>query len=283
MCIKNIVILSLCLCAFFACKKGNLEQKDAKVLARVYDIHLYDTELKEMGIGKGLSAEDSAMQAQLYINKWVQDQLLYDAAAQNIEVTPRIERLVEEYKASLILSEYETSLLQEHLDTLVTIDEISTYYLENKEQYQRGEDWVRCHFIRIGRNNDNLDKLRAWFKEDSRKYIDSISMICSEAGATFQLEENRWVKLINVTSRLPQDTEMKKYTNGNNILDRTDDEYLYLLKIFEYRDKTDATPMQEVQQEIRHILIYNREKEILSNLREQIYKNAKTSNAFEIY
>ena len=282
MSIKNIFILCFCVASLMSCKEVLPERKNEKILARVYEKNLYESELKEMNIGLGLSPEDSTLQAQLYINKWVQDQLLYDAAADNIEESPRIKRLVEEYKASLILNEYEQQLLSEHLDTLVTIDEISNYYLENKEQYQRGEDWVRCHFIRISRNVESLDKLRAWFKEDSQKHIDSISMLCAQWNATFQLEDSRWVKLINVTSRLPKDIEMKKHLSGT-VLDRTDDDYLYLLKIFEFRDKTDATPMQEVQQEIRRIIIYNREKEILHSLRDDIYKNAKSTGAFEIF
>jgi hypothetical protein len=271
-------LLPLLLLAFYSCGGG--EAKKERPIARVNSKILYASDLE--GIGRGLSAEDSSRQASQYIDKWIEDQLLYDAAEQNIGEKPRITRLVADYRASLILSEYEASLLKEQLDTVVTPQEIADYYTKNKEQYQRGEDWLRCHFIRINRQSADANQLRSLFKDDSRRNVQKIGTIGQNNKATFLLDDTRWVKLLNVSSRLPTDINIDRYLDGT-ILDRSDDTYIYLLKVFEFRSKNDAAPLQEVQQEIRQVVVYMREQTILRNLRQEIYKNAKADKAFEVF
>lgn len=258
---------------------GGAEKKE-KPVARVNDKILYVSDLE--GIGRGLSADDSSRQASQYIDKWIEDQLLYDAAEKNIGETPRISRLVADYRASLILSEYEASLLKEQLDTVVTPQEIADYYTKNKEQYQRGEDWLRCHFVRIGRESADADQLRSLFKDDSRRNLQKIGTIGQNNKATFLLDDARWVKLLNVASRLPAGMDINRYLDGT-VLDRSDDSYIYLLKVFEFRSKDDAAPLQEVQAEIRQVVVYMREQAILRKLRQDIYKNAKADKAFEVF
>lgn len=271
-------LLPLLLLAFYSCGGG--EAKKERPIARVNSKILYASDLE--GIGRGLSAEDSSRQASQYIDKWIEDQLLYDAAEQNIGEKPRITRLVADYRASLILSEYEASLLKEQLDTVVTPQEIADYYTKNKEQYQRGEDWLRCHFIRINRQSADANQLRSLFKDDSRRNVQKIGTIGQNNKATFLLDDTRWVKLLNVSSRLPTDINIDRYLDGT-ILDRSDDTYIYLLKVFFFISKNDAAPLQEVQQEIRQVVVYMREQTILRNLRQEIYKNAKADKAFEVF
>jgi hypothetical protein len=263
----------------YSCGSSSENSKDRQ-LARVNKKILFASDLE--GIGRGLSAADSSAQATQYIDKWIEDQLLYDAAEKNIGETPRISRLVADYRASLILSEYEASLLVEQLDTFVAPEEIAAYYTKNKEQYQRGEDWVRCHFVRMPRTATEVEQLRNLFKDDSQKNKMTIGNLAQKAKATYQLEEARWVKLINVSSRLPEAVDINRYLDGTT-LDRTDDAFLYLLKIFEFRDKTDATPLQEVQAEIKQVIIFLRKQTILRTLRQEIYKNAKEGGSFEVF
>lgn len=279
---KVSVFIGLCAVAalgLWGCG-GETKNENDRRLARVHERYLYASDLD--GIGRGLNEADSSAQAAAYIDKWIEDQLLYDAAEKNVEATPRIERLVADYRASLILAEYEAALLKEQLDTVVTPDEIAQYYTKNKEQYQRGEDWLRCHFMRINRESADAETLRRYFKEDSRSRAQEIGTIGQKNKATFQLDDARWVQLVNISSRLPADLDIARYLDGT-VLDRTDGQYLYLLKVFEYRDKNDAAPLQEVQAEIRQIIVYMREQAIRRQLRQDIYNNAKSGGFFELY
>ncbi len=276
----SFLVFAALSCLFAACGGENSEKKAERPIARALGKTLYASDLE--GIGRGMSAEDSSLQAKLYAEKWVEDQLMYDAAAKNVEESPRIKRLVEDYRASLILSDYEQMLLRDELDTVVSSSEIAEYYRQNSEQYIRGTDWMRCHFIRIKRDAAEAEELRKLFKDNSSQNIDKIRQLCQAASATFQLEEKDWIQPALVIGRLPKDAVIERHIDGS-VLDRSDEQYIYLLRIFEFRDRNQPAPMQQVQAEIRKIIIHLRGQQILSKLRRSIYQNAKTDGLIEVF
>lgn len=151
-----------------ACNNGPEAPTEENPLARVYDNYLYGSALD--GIGKGLSPKDSAQQAELYIDKWIMDQMLLGVAKKQLpnQEAQRINRLAESYKASLTIAYFEQELINRELDTMVTPVQLAQYYNANKEQYIAGESWLRCHFIRVPRKLEGVDKLRNWFKSDKK-------------------------------------------------------------------------------------------------------------------
>lgn len=64
-------------------------------------------------------------------------------------------------------------------------------------------------------------------------------------------------------------------------IDRTDDSYLYLFKAFEYRSKDEPTPLSKVQDEISRIIMHQRRKAILDELRKNAKEKAKTGAVYE--
>ena len=73
---------------------------------------LYLEDLKQ-AIPLGLSDADSTKLAQQYIRNWVEDVLFYQNAIRNIPDTKDIDRLVENYRRSLIEHEYQRSRMAE--------------------------------------------------------------------------------------------------------------------------------------------------------------------------
>lgn len=266
--------------AFCVASCGGSDSRPDKPLARVGDAYLNMSDLEDFG--KGLSAEDSAYQVKIYIDKWIQDQIMYGIAAKNVSETPRMRRLVEDYRASLLLAAYEEDLIKAELDTFVSNQQIAEYYEQNQEQYQLGEDWVRCHFVRVRRDVQGAEQLREWFKSDSKANFDNIAKFCTANKTTHVLEENVWIKLSKVTAKLPEDAFSDRYLDGA-ILDKTDDEFIYLLRVFEYRDRSEPAPLQEVQHDIKNIILYQRRQTILQGIRQKAFENAKTNSNFEIY
>ena len=56
-----------------------------------------------------------------------------------------------------------------------------------------------------------------------------------------------------------------------------------MLQVFEYRDKDEATPLPQVKDEIARILLHQRKNNIMRQIRDDIYADAKSKNQFEIY
>lgn len=267
---------------FIQCK-GNKPPKEENPLARVYNNYLYASDLD--GIGKGLSPEDSTTQAKMYIDKWIMDQLVLGVAVKNIteKEEQKIDRLVEAYRASLIIAEYEQSLIDRELDTVITPIQLAEYYTANKEQYISGVDWVRCYIIKAKRDLDGVEDLRRWFRSGSEADFEKVKQYCAnkEADILFALEKDRWIKLDRVLVQLPERNLPAEYLKPDRTYDRSDDKFIYLYKTFEFKDKSQPAPLSQVQDEISRILMHQRRTAILENLRKSAFEKGKSSGSYE--
>ncbi|WCL82901.1 hypothetical protein PPO43_07355 [Saprospira sp. CCB-QB6] len=266
-----------------ACNNGPEAPTEENPLARVYDNYLYASALD--GIGKGLSPKDSAQQAELYIDKWIMDQMLLGVAQKQLPAkeAQRIDRLAESYKASLVIAYFEQELINRELDTTVTPVQLAQYYNANKDQYIAGESWLRCHFIRVPRKLEGVDKLRNWFKSDKKSDEEKVKQFClsNESQMVFALEKDRWVKYKRVADRLPENRLPSSYLEKDRVFDRSDSKYVYLCKVFEYKDKDEPAPLPEVQDEISRIILHQRRQLILDQVRKEARTKAKEGNVFE--
>lgn len=270
---------------FFACNGPSDPDKENPV-ARVYNNYLYASDLN--GIGKGLSPEDSTNQAQAYIDKWIMDQLVLGVAVKNLPQSEeeKINRLVEEYRASLIVAQYKQELINKELDTVVTPVQLAEYYTQNKDQYIAGIDWVRCFFIRLPRDLEGIDDVRRWFRSGNGSDVEKLKQFCvnfEKDGVVFAIEEDRWLKLDLLVARLPDKQLSDKYLQPDRIYDRSTDKYVYLYKTFDFKDKEDPAPLSQVQDEISRIILHQRRQLILNELRQSAFKKAKEGGVFERY
>ncbi|MCH2022317.1 MAG: hypothetical protein MK207_07510 [Saprospiraceae bacterium] len=257
------------------------DKSGEKPLAKVANQFLYPSDVA--GIGGGLSTEDSLYQLALHINKWVKDELMLSVAEDNVETTDRIERMVRDYKATLIMNKYEEALINQRLDTEVTGQQLADYYGENKEQYQSGISWVRCHFVKVKRETPEIRQLKKWFKSDDGVDFERVKLFCAQNKTVHILNEDLWIEYDKLLKELPPNMISSRHRQRQAVLDRMDDTYQYLLLIFEYRDKEQATPLPQVKEEIRRILMHQRRNQILQDIRKEVYEKAKTEGVFEIY
>jgi len=277
--LKNTILCSAIL-LLFACSKSAKSDKTA--IARVNSSYLYRSDLE--GMGSGLSKEDSALQVSLYIEKWATDQIMLEMAKSKVgkKDSEKIERMVENYRNSLLVAAFEEESIKKELDTLVSNDQIAEYYKVNREQYISGKEMIRCHFIRVKRNLPEADKLRNWFKSDNKKDFEKVKAYClSKQGINFVLDNDQWINVEKIAEMLPEKSLDVSTLKTDRVYDRTEDDYLYLFKAFEIRGKNSPIPMNQVKDEIAKIIIQQRSNEILQKIRTKATEKVKSGKEFE--
>jgi hypothetical protein len=280
--VGSIIVVVIIILLLFKNCKGYNKPKQGNPLARVYNNYLYRSDIE--GLGKGLSPEDSAKQVATYIDKWVVDQLVLGVAVQKLggKNDTKINRLVEAYRNSLIIANYEQELVNRELDTVVTPMQLADYYTQNKEEYVSGQNWLRCHFIKVKRDITEAEDLRRWFKSAKDSDFEKVKQFClSKQGVSFALEKDHWVRYDKILAQLPGNNLEQGYLSPDRVYDRTDDQYLYLLRVFEFRDKNAPTPLSQVQDEISRIILHQRRSEILQNLRKTATEKGKGGKVSE--
>ena len=81
----------------------------------------------EKVVPHGLSSADSIQFIRDLVRKWAEDQVLYEKAEHNVRGDERIERLVANYRRSLILNQYEQQLILQKMDENITEEELQKF------------------------------------------------------------------------------------------------------------------------------------------------------------
>ena len=98
---------------FFSCGSSSSGSNE-KPLAKVGDSYLYPSDMKmSLPSSNGLK-QDSAEAAKKYVNNWVREMLLLQKAENNLtDDKKKFDKMVEDYRKSLITYQYESELVKQ--------------------------------------------------------------------------------------------------------------------------------------------------------------------------
>ena len=123
--------------ALFSCKQNPAEDQTPEpiLLAQVFDYKLYFDDVKDL-MQSYSNAEDSIQQVRSLTEHWVRDRLLLVEAEKSFPKDADMNKLLEDYRQSLLLHFFEQQVIEERLDTVITENDLVQYYEANKEQHR---------------------------------------------------------------------------------------------------------------------------------------------------
>lgn len=274
------LLVVITLCTFFSCSKP-LPEKEEKKLVRVGKEYLYNNDIDDLI--KGLSKSDSAQFTQEFAESWARERVLMQTAERNLPPDLNIERLVQDYRNSLILQQYKEVLVRQRLDSTITTNEVLKYYNANTSKYELTEDIMRCYFVKINKNVPNIDSLFKWWEEKKHLDYDKLANLCNKYADKFILDEKSWTPVRKVKELFPNQQFNKAYLTNNKTLQKTSGKYIYLLKVFEYISEKKDAPLEHVQDDIENIILYKRKVELIDKIKEEIYQEQVEKNNIEYF
>lgn len=130
----RLVILAIVISLLLISCTQSKENEDALVVI-VGNKTLAKSDLEE-NIPSGLSYNDSLLAAEHYVRTWIIDVLMYDIAEKNTGDMAQINRMVENYRKSLVIYHYQEQLINEKLIKKITEQELYEYYESNKTKFR---------------------------------------------------------------------------------------------------------------------------------------------------
>ena len=254
---------------------------DDTLLAEVYDHQLYLSRAKNY-LPDAESPDDSLSQLRNYVEMWVREALLLHEAEKYVPEDIDIRALVEDYRASLIISNYEKSIVESSLDTVITDEELVAYYEKNKEQYQLEPPIVRCHFVKIHREVEGLGDFREWWDSDKPGDWRKLVRFSNENADIFMLEDSTWYRADELTALIPTGTLSQDNMRQNRSLRFSDEEYDYFLRISESVMSTEIAPLSYIREQAIRYIMHKRKLELLEKMKAQIYEREMRGNAIKI-
>lgn len=276
-----MALIALSFCTMGCSLESGDEAVDDRLLAKVHNKTLYVSELDGM-FPEGTSAADSTFIIEVFTRRWIRDAVVLHEAEQNIPSDLNIDKLVRDYRASLIRHNYEKILVEELLENEVTEEDLVAFYEQNKQQYQLETPIVRCYLVKVPLPVPDANQLRKLWNSDEPADFQALVDYCNEHAETHLLSGQDWYKVENIALELPKGMVTAGNISQGLEFSRKGKDYQYYFKVLEVKKRQDIAPLSYIKEQARKVILRNRKEELLEQKIEAMYerelrrKNIKT-------
>lgn len=259
--------------AMVACQEP-AEHGGKTPLVQVEDQYLYAEDVARV-LPFGLSPADSAAFVEDYLRKWAEEQALYKQAERNVTGSGRIAQLVEEYRRSLILNDYEKLLQQQQMSELLPEEDLQRYYDEHKEFFVLDEAVVKGVFVKVPVGSPDLKNLKQWYKDNSEETLEKLDKYAFRHAVIYEYFYDQWVPISELEGKVIVNLEelSGNFEKQRNI-EAEDEEYCYLLHVEEYKLKGEVKPYDLARYEIVDLLSNAHRVEFMQKVKGELYNKA---------
>lgn len=254
----------------FACTGSNTDVEDP-VLARVHQKVLRMSELDGM-FPTDATAEDSLLIKNAFVRRWSREAVLQWEAERNLPPDMNIDRLVRDYRASLVSSHYEEVLVSMRLDSTISQEELEEYYETSKSQYLLERPIVRCLFIRVPYPTPEEDRLQQLWNNGKITDTMALKNYCERMSEVALLDPEPWYSLDDIAQQLPQGTLTAANVNSKREFSQQDGSYRYYFKLVELKPRLEIAPLSYVEEQARKVILHSRKREVINQAREDIFE-----------
>jgi len=275
----SIIIISF---LTIACS-DTIELRNAGAIVKVNNKILYRSVLED-NIPAGLSSEDSTIVAEHFIRTWIKDILLYDIALKNINDRESIERLVENYRKSLFIYQYEEQLVNERLTREIDEQSLYDYYNKNKDKLKLERPLVKGLFVKVPINAPQVNEIRTLSKSTNPASREKLEKLSFNNGVVFDYFIDTWIDFNVLKSSFPEEKLYKEdLTIQKRMIEKQDDSFYYFLNIIDFLSPGDNAPFEYAKNTVQEILINQRKIEFLKKTGDDLFKRALDKGGIQYY
>lgn len=225
----------------------------------------------------GLSSADSVTFARMYIDSWLLKHLKM-ARAERVLATSYedIDRLVEDYRQSLIMRRLDQYYVDSAIDLEVTDQQIVAHYRSNAASFKLDHNKVRGVVVKLPRNFRNTSTLTTALKHVAKNGIAEVQAFAEKHSLHISDMSTTWVSYSDFLSNLP--TERSR--SYDHLLSRSDvqqmsaDDALFYFIITDVVRKGETAPLECVEGDIRRRLYAERRADIVDQYEADLLREA---------
>jgi hypothetical protein len=267
------------------CDLLQLQENSTPVLARVEGEYLFQSDLKGV-VPEGLPYSDSVALVKKYVNNWVKNKLMLAQAEKNLtESQMDFDKQLNDYRSSLVIYRYESLLIDQELDTVVSDEEIQQYYQSHVYDFELKENILRAYYVVLESENELLDSISDVFVlpdtlaiyslQDFENFVDFI---------TLSTDTNLWMSFVQFQQIIPVESyNHDLFLQNNRYIELEEDGVSYMARILDFKIKDDISPLEVERTNIEQIIINKRKTKLIKKVREDIYNKALYNGDFEVY
>ncbi len=275
-----IILFASVSCSYF--RKSDKEGKDA--IARAFDYYLYIDDLQGV-VPKGASRQDSISIVKNFIDNWFRQKVVLRKAESNLDDEKKdVENKLLEYRNSLVTYAYETELIKQKLDTVVSEEEILSFYKTNQDNFQLKDNIIKVIYLKLNKKSPKLNKAKEWYKSSTTKDRQLLEDYCHQYALNYFLDDNTWLLFDDLLKEIPIKTyDKEQFLQNNRMVEIEDSTTVYLVNIKGFMIKNSISPLSFERNNIKTMINNQRKLKLIEEMEKQAFEDAKKRNDVEVY
>ena len=259
------------------------KDKDRVALAEVGGEVIYLDEALQ-GMPEGLSGKDSSVYVKQFLRNHVRDLLVYEKAVKNIPQNQELEDLVENYRRSLVIYEYQQQVLNEKMQTEISESEMLDFYKSNSRRFAAERNLVKGIFIKMPKNAPDLEKVKRLYKSSSTESLEKIEKYCVQNAGQFEYFYDKWISFDDIMDNIPYTiSNQSDFLKNRSTLEVVEHDFCYLLYIDEYVLSGNTAPFEYVRTNVKNVMMNSRKTEFMHQFEQNLLSEAEKKGKIKYY
>jgi hypothetical protein len=231
----------------------------------------------------GISSYDSSLITNAYTQRWLREAVLLYEAENNLPKDLNIDRLVRDYRSSLVRNNYEQVLLEQLMETEISKSELLSFYDKNKIQYQLDNPILKAYFIVVPKIISVKDSLKLLWKNPTASNVSKLKAICEAYELNHSLDAGKWNEWEKFAAFFPRNIDFDEFSRKGKDFSIPDGAFDIWVKIFDSRRIQEIPPMDYVEEQMKRMLLLSRKTKLLEEKKEDMFEIAKRKGQVEIF
>lgn len=271
----------------FSCKgKFNFSKQktqDEKIVVEYKDHFLTDRDIRLI-LPKDISPEDSTKLVKAYIEEWVKKKALVDKAEENIDelTLKEIENRIVEYRQDLLINGYNNFLIDKFVKDSIDEAELEAYYEKHKHSFPLTKEIIQYQYVSVPKSMES--KAERLFNSGKDEDFDELMKIVLTAGTPYHEKDSLWYTVDMLQAQVPEINQADYLSQLRNRrrIKISSDTIVTMIRIINLKRKGSVSPYEFVKPTIKNLLLNKRKLNLLSDLQNELYKEALNNNEIKI-
>ena len=251
------------------------------LIARAGENFLYQNDLPSFS-----SRQDSLLRYKNFVELWAKEKLLYDLSLTNLSQSKKneLDLLIERFKIDLYINSYKDLIVNSRIDSIVTNEEIESYYNANIDNFTLNETLLKYRYLKVPSDNININRIRRYIQRlsnDDRDFLDSLNFQFAE----LKVNDSVWFAERDVISSIEfiNQTNKSNFMRVNRLYEIKDDQYINYFIVKDLLKSGNIPPLSYLYDRIKLNIINQRKIDLIKNINKEILNDALKSSKYEIY
>ena len=264
--------------------RDHFMQSDRIVVAECYGNKLYPEDLEGV-VPADASKIDSLSRVNDFIDSWIRRQLLIHQAEINLTAEQRdFSKQLQDYNNSLLIYAYETQMIDQYLDTVVSDAEIADYYEEHKENFQLRSNMVKVAYVVLKNDCKQKKEFQQVMSNRDTLVLPQLDALASQYAVSSFLDVDSWIRLDDLLMTVPMEIyNTESFLRKNHFVSFEKDDLIYMVRFEDHLMAESVSPIEIESDNIKNIILLKRKKDLLSQMNADLYEKAVKEKVFEIY